>query len=232
MDRRDSLKTIFLGGVGSSLLLSSCITDKEYPIEAGDSIEEKKDYGRTPVEEQRDEELFSKTFFSKEEMITITTLADVIIPEDEESISATAAEVPAFIEFIVKDLPVHQIPMRGGLAWLNRESNKRFDQTFNELIQENQMEIIDSIAYPEDFEKNTPGPVFFRNIRDLVVTGYFTSEPGLKFLDYRGNIPNVWDGVPPHILEKHGLKYDEDFLKVALDPNSRHEVMTWDDNEV
>lgn len=232
MNRRESLKTIFLGGVGTSLFLSSCISDKEIPVQEGDVIEENPGYGRTPAEEKRDDELFSKTFFSEEEMAVIIILADIIIPEDEESVSATEAGVPDFIEFIVKDIPSHQLPLRGGLMWLNRECFHRFGKSFNEMAEMDRMEIIEEIAYPEDFEKNAAGPVFFRKIRDLVVTGYFTSEPGVKYLDYRGNTPNVWDGVPPHILEKHGLKYEEDFLKVALDPNSRNEVMTWDQYEV
>lgn len=232
MDRRESLKTMFLGGVGSSLFFSSCISDKESPVEVGDIIEEKEGYGRTPEEEERDEDLLSKTFFSEEEMMTISIMADIIIPADEESVSATEAGVPDFIEFIVKDIPAHQIPMRGGLMCLNRECSKRFGALFNDVSEDNRMQIIENIAYPEDFEKNAPGPVFFRNIRDLVVTGYFTSEPGFKYLDYRGNTPNVWDGVPPHILKEHGLEYDKDFLKVALDPNFRNEVMTWDKNEV
>lgn len=232
MNRRETLKTLVLGGVGSSLLLSSCISDKESPIQEGDIVEVKEGYGRTAVEAKRDEELYSETFFSEEEMMIISILADIVMPEDDESVSATEAGVPAFIEFIVKDLPAHQLPMRGGLMWINRESNKRFNAAFVEISKEDRMKIIDNIAYPKDFEKNTPGPLFFRKIRDLIVTGYFTSEPGIKYLDYRGNISNVWDGVPAHILDKHGMKYDEDFLKIALDPNSRSEIMTWDNNEV
>lgn len=232
MDRRESLKTIFLGGVGSSLFLSSCLSDKELPIEEGDIIEEKVGYGRTPEEEKRDDDLYSKTFFSEEEMIAISILADIIMPADEDSVSATEAGVPDFIEFIVKDIPTHQIPMRGGLMWLNRESSTRFGAPFNDISEDNRMQIIENIAYPMDFEKTAPGPVFFRKIRDLVITGYFTSEPGVKYLDYRGNIPNSWDGVPAHILKEHGLEYDKDFLKVALDPNSRNEIMEWNNNEV
>jgi hypothetical protein len=232
MDRRESLKTLVMGGMASSLFLSSCITDKESPIEEGDIIEESEGYGRTPAEEARDERLFSKTFFSEEEMATIASLADIILPEDKESVCATKAGVPEFIEFIVKDIPEHQIPMRGGLMWINRESNKRFGAPFVEISEENQLEIVDQIAYPQDFEKNSSGPVFFNRIKDLVVTGYFTSEPGLKYLDYRGNTPNVWDGVPTDILEQHGMKYDEDLLKAAMKPANRNEVMNWDNYEV
>ena len=52
-------------------------------------------------------------------MATITFLADIIIPKDEVSGSASDAKVPDFIEFIVKDKPEHQMPMRGGLdGWI------------------------------------------------------------------------------------------------------------------
>jgi len=232
MDRRDSLKTLVLGGMASSLLLSSCVTDKESPIEEGDIIEEKEGYGRTSAEEERDEALYSKTFFSEEEMATIAMLADIIIPEDEESVSATESGVPEFIEFIVKDIPEHQLPMRGGLMWINRESSRRFDAPFVEISKENQLEIVDQIAYPQDFEKNSSGSAFFNKIKDLVVTGYFTSEPGIKYLDYRGNTPNVWDGVPVHVLEKHGLAYDEKILKQSIKPDERNKIEDWQGYEI
>ena len=79
MDRRESLKALVLGGVGSSLFLSSCVADKKSPIAAGDIIEEREGYGRTPAEEERDEDLYSETFFSEEEMATISILSDIII---------------------------------------------------------------------------------------------------------------------------------------------------------
>jgi hypothetical protein len=41
-------------------------------------------------------------------MKTISILADIIIPKDGTSGSATDAKVPDFIEFIVKDMPRHQ----------------------------------------------------------------------------------------------------------------------------
>ncbi|MBI6120628.1 gluconate 2-dehydrogenase subunit 3 family protein [Salegentibacter maritimus] len=232
MDRRESLRTLVMGGMASGLFLTSCVSDKKSPVEEGDILEERENYGRTPEEIERDEELMSETFFTKEEMAMIANLADIIIPEDEESVSATEAGVPEFIEFIVKDIPEHQLPMRGGLMWLNRESSKQFDRSFVEVSKENQLKIIDQIAYPQDFEKTSPGPTFFRRIKNLVVTGYFTSEPGFKYLDYRGNTPNVWDGVPEHVLKKHGMQYDLDLLKHAMDPSTRNEVMNWDDYQV
>ncbi len=232
MDRRESLKTLVLGGMASSIFLSSCENEKKIPIEDGDLIEEREGYGRTPAEEIRDEKLKSETFFSEREMAIITKISDIILPADEESVSASEAGVPEFIEFIVKDIPYHQLPMRGGLMWINRESNLRHNLDFADLEENLALELIDNIAYPPPFEKNSPGPTFFRRIQNLVVTGYFTSEPGIKFLDYRGNIPNNWDGVPAHVLSKHGLKYDQKTLETSVDPSSRNEIMKWDNYEV
>lgn len=232
MDRRESLKTLVLGGFASGLMLNSCVSDKEKPIEEGDVIEESEGYGRTPEEAERDAELFSKTFFSEEEMGTIAVLSDIIIPGDDESASATEAEVPEFIEFIVKDIPSHQLPMRGGLMWLNRESTQRYGENFSQCGKEEQLSIIDDISNPQHIEnKYSQGTLFFNRMKNLVVTGYFTSKPGIEYLGYVGNQPNVWDGVPEDVLQKHGLAYDEHILRVSLKPNERNEIMDWENYE-
>jgi gluconate 2-dehydrogenase gamma chain len=63
----------------------------------------------------------------------LACLADIIIPKDGTSGSATDAKVPDFIEFIVKDMPRHQTPMRGGLKWLDLQCMKRFNADFASL---------------------------------------------------------------------------------------------------
>jgi len=58
-------------------------------------------------------------------------------------------------------------------------------------------------------------------MRNLTLTGYFTSKMGIKDLGYKGNTPNVWDGVPKEVLDKHGLKY--------VDQSKRDVMAKWDD---
>src|SRR6185312_16524537 len=95
------------------------------------------------------EEVNSYTFFTPHEMQTITILGDIIIPKDEVSGSASDAKVPDFIEFIVKDMPHHQVPMRGGLRWLDMQCLKRYEKTFRECGNTQQMEMVDEIAWPK-----------------------------------------------------------------------------------
>jgi hypothetical protein len=70
-------------------------------------------------------------------MATITLLGDIIIPKDDRSGSASDAKVPEFIEFIVKDMPYHQVPIRGGLKWLDLQCLNRYNNAFKDVIQSN-----------------------------------------------------------------------------------------------
>jgi hypothetical protein len=231
LNRRDSFKTILLGTIaGATLATTSC--EQDVP-EVTENASELGLYGRTPKEIERDNELLSQVYFDEQELATIAILADIILPATKTAGSATEAGVVEFIEFIVKDLPDNQLPIRGGLMWLNSESNRRFKKTFAELNNSQQIEIIDDIAYPDDNNEKpelAPGIKFFDKIRGLVVTGYYTSKMGLEDLGYQGNRPNVWDGVPQDVLDKHGMKYDEDWLPKFVDQSKRNIQAEWDEN--
>jgi len=58
-----------------------------------------------PEEVERENKLLQEKYFDAHEMATITLLADIIIPKDQHSGSASDAKVPEFIEFIVKEYP-------------------------------------------------------------------------------------------------------------------------------
>lgn len=234
MDRRETIKTLVIGGVASGLMLHGCMPGEEKQEQAvPESTDSGEGYGRTPEEAARDEELNSKIFFTEHEMATIAALADMIVPADETSGSATDAGVPDFIEFIVKDIPEHQIPLRGGLMWLDRESGLRYNKQFLSCSEEERKAIVDDIAYPEEVKPEfKPGAVFFSRLRNLVATGFYTSEIGIKDLGYVGNTPNAWNGVPQDVLDKHGLAYDEKTLRECIKQEERAEIANWDNYEI
>ena len=211
MDRRKSIKAMILGTVSTAVLVEACKSSATTVAEVDmeDRMQEEKDY-IVKVKAQ-------PNFFTEHEMATITLLADIIIPKDAVSGSATDAKVPEFIEFIVKDMPDHQVPMRGGLKWLDLHSYKKHAKAFTECSSKEQIAIVDEIAYPE---KAAPalaqGVSFFNKIRDLVTTGFYTAEIGVKDLGYMGNVPNMWAGVPDEVLKQHGLAYTEKELKECI----------------
>jgi hypothetical protein len=205
MNRRDSLKAIGITALGSALLVEACKTDQTPKVVDKDTLKETA--GREDHEMERIIKLRAETFFDEHEMKTITVLADIIIPADEVSGSASDAEVPAFIEFIVKDIPAHQVPMRGGLKWLDIHCLNSYQNAFIACSKAQQLEIVGKIAFPEKAAPDMrQGVVFFNRMRNLTASGFYTSKIGVKDIGYVGNVPNIWEGVPADVLKQYGLE--------------------------
>jgi len=205
MNRRDSLRALGLTALSTGVLLEACKPGTDTKETATE--EKVAEAGREQFEVDRNKSLNEAKFFNAHEMATITILADIIIPKDGQSGSASDAKVPDFIEFIVKDIPSHQIPMRGGLKWLDIQSFSRFQKTFKDASAAQQIEIVDDIAYPNKVKPGMQqGVAFFNKMRDLTASGFFTSEIGVKDLGYVGNTPNKWEGVPTDVLKQYGFE--------------------------
>ncbi|MBB1285608.1 gluconate 2-dehydrogenase subunit 3 family protein [Flavisolibacter sp. BT320] len=218
MDRRKSLKVLTLSTLSGGLLLDACKspeTEAKPEVKKGD--EKKLTIDRTDTEKEIHKRLMSQTFFTAHEMETIAILSDIIIPADEVSGSATDAGVPAFIEFIVKDKPEFQTPMRGGLRWLDLQMGKLYGTSFKDSKPEQRIAVVDAIAYPAKAKPDLQqGVAFFSLMRNLTATGFYSSEIGMKDVGYVGNRPNQWNGVPDEVLKQYGLSYTEKELKESV----------------
>ncbi|RYE07408.1 MAG: gluconate 2-dehydrogenase subunit 3 family protein [Sphingobacteriaceae bacterium] len=207
MNRRDSLKALGLTAVSTAFLVDACKTAPDKTAETSTETTPGDVAGREPFEIERDKQLHAETFFTKAEMATITVLADIIIPKDEHSGSASDAGVPDFIEFIVKDIPEHKVPMRGGLRWLDVQCAERYNHAFVDCSHDQQIEMVTEIAYPLKAKpKMQQGVNFFNRMRDLTASGFFTSKIGIKDIGYAGNQPNQWKGVPEDVLKQYGME--------------------------
>ncbi|HWK99496.1 MAG TPA: gluconate 2-dehydrogenase subunit 3 family protein [Parapedobacter sp.] len=205
MNRRDSLKALGLAAAtGGALMLDSC---RPKGAKKGAATVGEKLPGVTDIEHERNQQLAEEQFFTAHELTTIGVLADIIIPADSVSGSATDAGVPDFVEFMVKDIPDYQTPMRGGLKWLDVQCQRRYGNAFVECESAAQLQLVDEIAYPAKAKPEmAQGVAFFDLMRNLTASGFFTSEIGVKDIGYVGNRPGVWDGVPEDVLEAHGFK--------------------------
>ncbi len=220
MDRRKSIKALLVGTVSTGVLVEACSTndsEKKAAAPAADTKPPGSKINRMKEESEHEKEVVSKTFFTPDEMATITVLGDIIIPRDEVSGSASDAKVPDFIEFIVKDMPDHQTPMRGGLRWLDIQCLKRYEKSFRDCTSQQQMEMVDLIAWPEKAKPEmAQGVAFFNLMRNLTATGFYTTAMGYKDVGYIGNVPNFWNGVPPDVLKQYNLAYTEKELKECV----------------
>lgn len=159
---------------------------------------------------------FQPKFFTPHQWKTVRVLVDIIIPKDERSGSATDAGVPEFMDFMMLDQPARQVPMRGGLAWLDLECQKRFDKLFIDCAPAEQTAVLDDIAWPSRAMSPPGGPphplrhgvAFFTSFRDLTAAGFWTTRMGIDDLKYMGNRAVAkWDGCPEEALKKLGVSY-------------------------
>ncbi len=148
-------------------------------------------------------------FFTPHEWETVRVLADLVIPRDERSGSATDVGVPEFMDFMLDAYPSMQLPMRGGLAWLDAEARSRLGNSFLETSDEVRTAILDDIAWPARARPEmSQGVAFFNRFRDLTASGFWSTRVGVDDLQYLGNRAIVaWDGCPPEALAKLGVSY-------------------------
>lgn len=207
MNRRQSLKALSLSTLSAGLLIESCKTGTPKSTNAVDHTNLGDVAGLQEFEIERLKKLYAApAFFNEHERNTLIVLADLIIPKDTVSGGASEAKVVDFIEFIVKDIPDHQVPMRGGLKWLDMQCFSRYEQSFLGCTNKQQIELLEQIAYPGKTKPELhQGEIFFSRMRDLTATGFYTSEIGIKDIGYKGNAPNKWEGVPKEVLQQYNL---------------------------
>ncbi len=165
----------------------------------------------TALKSAADGAAYAPKFFTAAEFRTARIVADMIIPRDERSGNASDAGVPEFMDFMMIDRPNNQTWMRAGLAWLDAQSNTRFGKPFADATETQRGQILNDIAWPARAPAGmADGVTFFNRFRDLTSSGFWSSEIGVKDLQYKGNlfVPD-WNGCPPAALRKLGVSYDK-----------------------
>jgi len=139
---------------------------------------------------------------------TLNVLCDLLLPADERTGSATEAGVPKLVDEWL-DLTRGDLlaEIRGGLTWLDLECNRLFNHDFATCPETQQKLTLDRIAYPAKAAPQDANAVaFFSQLRDLVVSGFYSSKMGVRDLPYLGNTMVAdWEGCPPEVLAKLGF---------------------------
>jgi len=144
------------------------------------------------------------------EYATVRKLSELIIPADDVSPSAIEAGAPEFIDLLCSGSPEMSRIYTGGLGWLDYEMSKRFGTAFVTATSQQQMEMLDLVAYRNDKAPELgPGIEFFDWARKMVVDAFYTSPVGVKDIGYLGNKGMTTFEVPAnslaYALENRGL---------------------------
>ena len=112
---------------------------------------------------------------------TVVTLSELIIPQTETP-GARAARVNEFIDLVLSDAEERdRKEFLKGLAWMDARSQELFGTDFLAASADQQTALLTILASPRNkaFEDQV-GIDFFKAIKALTITGYYTSEIGMK----------------------------------------------------
>lgn len=207
MNRREALKWMLTAAAATPLLdraaFAAAGEAKNAPALVG--------YGTDPdmMKVYKPGDLWPLTFDDNQRAMA-AALCETIIPADAKGPSASELHVQDFIdEWISAPYPGHDVDKRtilGGLAWLDAEAQKRFQNSFVNLIPRQKNAICDDICFvPKAKPEFRNGAQFFKRFRDLCAGGYYTTPEGMKDIGYTGNAPLDKFEIPTEVLKKLGL---------------------------
>jgi hypothetical protein len=134
--------------------------------------------------------------FNAHEYATLENLSDWILP------GANEAGAPAFIDLLSSENPDLAAIYTGGIAWLDREMDRRYSHVFLDATPTQQSAMLDLIAYRKnETPELAPGIRFFDWARRMVVDAYYTSPTGVKDIGYMGNTAVEKFEVPQEVLD-------------------------------
>lgn len=128
--------------------------------------------------------------FTDHEFRTLERLTDLIIPVENGKPGALAAGCAPWIDTISSENDELKTIYKEGFAWLDAAMKTRGAPGFVSAPPSEQIAMLDLIAYRRnETPELAPGIQFFSWVRRMTVDSFYTSEIGIKDIDYRGNSP-------------------------------------------
>lgn len=149
-------------------------------------------------------------FFTAAEQPGFRLLADMIIPRDERSGSASDAGTVEYADFVLGESSEQvRTQWHDGLRWLDEECTRRWQNGFTACTEEQRVELLTAIAFPATAtEVLRTQSAWFTRARDLVGSGFFSSQVGVEDIRYLGGVFTAgWQGAPPEALQELGVDY-------------------------
>jgi hypothetical protein len=129
-------------------------------------------------------------FFTPAEFAMLDELTELIIPADDHSPGARAAQVAAYVDarvaeaFEAKD----RDDWRNGLKLVDELSRKMHGHAFMEASPGERVAVLTRMAKNE-MNPKTPEEVFFRELKHATAHAYYTSKIGIhREMEYKGNV--------------------------------------------
>jgi hypothetical protein len=129
-------------------------------------------------------------FFTTDEFAMVDELSELIVPTDDHSPGARAAQVAAYIDGRLaesfEDEPKRL--WREGLGRINSLSGEMHGRPFMQATPEQRLALLTRIAKNEE-KPETPEEHFFQELKGHIARAYYTSKTGIhQEMEYKGNV--------------------------------------------
>jgi len=128
-------------------------------------------------------------FFTKEEFALVDELTELIIPADDHSPGARAAQVARYIDFRLSESFEEQSKTQWheGLKLIEQVSQEMNGKSFLESTAEQRIALLTRISQNE-MKPVKPEELFFRELKSRTARAYYTSKIGIHSeMEYKGN---------------------------------------------
>jgi len=171
LNRREALRKIALGGIGAAsaplwvqnLSAAALAHSHQKPAAVEGAAE------------------WSPKFLNARQNELVITLSELIIPQTDTP-GAKAAKVNEFVDAVLDDADGNEKKeFARGLRWMDSRSNELFGADFVKATPEQQTALLTIISSRSNKAlEDQIGVEFFNAIKSLTITGYYTSEVGMR----------------------------------------------------
>jgi len=174
LDRRQSLRTLALGGI-------SAVAAPAWAEKLATLAREHADHAHAANAAAAETAPWTPKVLDARQNETVTILSELIIPQTDTP-GARAAKVNEFVDSVLGDAEERdRKEFLKGLAWMDARSQELFGGDFVSAGPEQQTALLTILASPKNKAlEDQVGIDFFKAIKALTITGYYTSEIGLK----------------------------------------------------
>jgi glucoside 3-dehydrogenase (cytochrome c) hitch-hiker subunit len=174
VNRRDALRRLAMGGAGAVTL----------PMWVDSLSAFAADYAQTHPPHDRQaaaKTAWTPKVFTAAQNATVIVLSELIIPQTETP-GATVARVNEFIDGVLADAKAeNREKFLAGLAWVDSRATRDHQHPFTECTPDQQTALLTAISPPEAASgPDAAGAAFFAAIKSMTITGYYTSEVGVR----------------------------------------------------
>ena len=191
MDRREALRRMVLGSAG--VACAAGWVDRLSEVALARAV---------PAQAAENAARWTPRVLTAHQNATVTEISELIIPQTETA-GARAARVNQFIDTVLEDAPpAERESFIGGLAWIDRRSRASSGADFSAAPPGEQEALLTVISSRDDASPDDrEGVEFFEAIKRLTITGYYTSEVGMR--------EELDDDGTRHFAEKQGCVHAE-----------------------